>query len=58
VGLKMTSDFLRLTPADRKFLRGLRIDPGPTAAERLEQFAESLEQKQRKQSTADPEAAQ
>jgi hypothetical protein len=54
----MTSDFLRLTPADRKFLRGLRIDPGPTAAERLEQFAESLEQKQRKQSTADPEAAQ
>jgi hypothetical protein len=43
----MTSTFLRLNDYDRALLKAMRIDPGPTMDERLKQFAECLDQRQK-----------
>lgn len=57
----MSSEYLCLTAYDRKFLSGLRIAAGETVSDKLQQFAEALEERRQRaqnESWLDSDAAE
>jgi hypothetical protein len=46
MGRPSVSDYLILSAWDKRWLKGILVDPGPTMDERLLQFADSLNERE------------